>query len=305
MKLGCTPPMACGRDQSVKRRVCGSFCKKRRRRPGNFPRPDSLHRWREPVESTSAIRHPIRECLGLLWVGERPSVFRLQLHKAAVAELHANNRGSHTNPMCLFSGSSRMRWPVAAKMALASAGAAGGTGGSPMPRTSPVVCKRAHLDARRLVQAQALVGMEVGLLRHAVGVGQLGSGSRGPVPRRRRLRPAPRSSPGRCTLPTSQATKTLSMRMPALVAVTSTTSATGTPKDKVKARPRPRLPSVPAASGCAPARHLAHGLQHAARGLVRAQAQPLGQRVGAGGADQLVEETFVQEAVARRTDRAP
>src|SRR5262245_65820196 len=32
-----------------------------------------------------------------------------------------------TNAMCLFSGSSRMRLPVAAKMALASAGGAGGT----------------------------------------------------------------------------------------------------------------------------------------------------------------------------------
>ena len=41
-----------------------------------------------------------------------------------------------TNGMCLPSGSSRIRRPVAAKMALASAGAAGGTGGSPTPRIS-------------------------------------------------------------------------------------------------------------------------------------------------------------------------
>ena len=40
----------------------------------------------------------------------------------------------YTKSMCLFSGNSRMRLPVEAKMALASAGAAGGTGGSPMPR---------------------------------------------------------------------------------------------------------------------------------------------------------------------------
>jgi hypothetical protein len=43
----------------------------------------------------------------------------------------------YTKSMCLFSGNSRMRLPVAAKMALASAGAAGGTGGSPMPRMAP------------------------------------------------------------------------------------------------------------------------------------------------------------------------
>src|SRR6266852_1610187 len=43
-----------------------------------------------------------------------------------------------TKSTCLFSGSSRIRLPVAAKMALASAGAAGGTVGSPMPRTSLV-----------------------------------------------------------------------------------------------------------------------------------------------------------------------
>ena len=42
--------------------------------------------------------------------------------------------GGHAKRMCFRNGNSRMRCPVAAKMALASAGAAGGTGGSPMPR---------------------------------------------------------------------------------------------------------------------------------------------------------------------------
>lgn len=37
----------------------------------------------------------------------------------------------------LFRGNSRTRFPVRAKIALARAGAAGGTGGSPIPRTSP------------------------------------------------------------------------------------------------------------------------------------------------------------------------
>ena len=41
----------------------------------------------------------------------------------------------HTKSMNLLNGISRMRLPVAANMALASAGAAGGTGGSPMPLT--------------------------------------------------------------------------------------------------------------------------------------------------------------------------
>lgn len=46
-----------------------------------------------------------------------------------------HDRPSQTKSMNLLNGISRMRLPVAAKMALASAGAAGGTGGSPMPRT--------------------------------------------------------------------------------------------------------------------------------------------------------------------------
>jgi len=46
-----------------------------------------------------------------------------------------HDRLSQTKSMNLLNGISRMRLPVAAKMALASAGAAGGTGGSPIPRT--------------------------------------------------------------------------------------------------------------------------------------------------------------------------
>jgi hypothetical protein len=42
----------------------------------------------------------------------------------------------HAKLTLLLSGSSRTRFPVRAKMAFASAGAAGGTGGSPIPRTS-------------------------------------------------------------------------------------------------------------------------------------------------------------------------
>lgn len=42
-------------------------------------------------------------------------------------------------------GISRRRLPVAAKMALASAGAAGGTGGSPMPRTGPCSSARTSI----------------------------------------------------------------------------------------------------------------------------------------------------------------
>ena len=47
-----------------------------------------------------------------------------------------HSRASQTKSMNLLNGISRMRLPVAAKMAFASAGAAGGTGGSPMPRTA-------------------------------------------------------------------------------------------------------------------------------------------------------------------------
>ena len=43
----------------------------------------------------------------------------------------------HAKSTDLERGSSRIRWPVAAKIALASAGAAGGTPGSPMPRSLP------------------------------------------------------------------------------------------------------------------------------------------------------------------------
>ncbi|MEH2610617.1 hypothetical protein V1293_002906 [Bradyrhizobium sp. AZCC 1693] len=46
----------------------------------------------------------------------------------------------HANLTLLFRGSSRTRFPVRAKMAFASAGAAGGTGGSPIPRTSLPSC---------------------------------------------------------------------------------------------------------------------------------------------------------------------
>ena len=43
----------------------------------------------------------------------------------------------HAKSTELENGKSRMRWPVAAKIAFASAGAAGGTPGSPTPRSLP------------------------------------------------------------------------------------------------------------------------------------------------------------------------
>ncbi len=70
----------------------------------------------------------------------------------------------HTKSMNLLKGISRIRFPVAAKIALASAGAAGGTGGSPTPPHLGIVLKPAHFDHRTLVDPHRFVVVVVGLL---------------------------------------------------------------------------------------------------------------------------------------------
>ena len=78
----------------------------------------------------------------------------------------------HTKSMNLLKGISRMRFPVAAKIALASAGAAGGTGGSPTPLHLGIVLQSANLDDRTLVDPHRFVVVVVGLLHRALCVGE-------------------------------------------------------------------------------------------------------------------------------------
>ena len=88
-----------------------------------------------------------------------------------------------------FTGSTRMRLPVAAKIALHSAGATGGTGGSPTP---PRIRRSDDhgFDLRRVGDAQHLVGVEVFLLGtpSLIVISPLSA-----AVRRRRRRPAPAS----------------------------------------------------------------------------------------------------------------
>ena len=62
----------------------------------------------------------------------------------------------------------RSRLPVAAKTALATAGPTGATPGSPTPVGGFGRLHDMHLDLRHLVDAQHLIGVEVGLLDLAV-----------------------------------------------------------------------------------------------------------------------------------------
>jgi hypothetical protein len=55
----------------------------------------------------------------------------------------------------------------------------------------------------------------------------------------------------------------------------------------------------------APARHLANCLENTTRRFMPAEPQPFLQRVGAGGVDQLIEKTVMEEAIAGRADRPP
>src|SRR6266851_6101200 len=105
------------------------------------------------VAGSRPDRHVVRADMAIRAAGVREDLVDLAPHRQARVlsqgrrghQEHGNHIADHfarapqTNSMCLFSGSSRMRLPVAAKMALARAGAAGGTLGSPMPRTSLVL----------------------------------------------------------------------------------------------------------------------------------------------------------------------
>jgi hypothetical protein len=63
--------------------------------------------------------------------------------------------------------------PVAAKIALPSAGAAGGTGGSPMPRIFVPFSRPTTTISGHCVEAHGLVVVVVLLLRASIGIGDL------------------------------------------------------------------------------------------------------------------------------------
>ena len=72
-------------------------------------------------------------CGGTVLGGDQAQTYE----QAKTHAFHGFRSGpAYTNAMCLFMGSSRTRTPLAAKIALASAGGAAGTGGSPTPRMS-------------------------------------------------------------------------------------------------------------------------------------------------------------------------
>ena len=95
-----------------------------------------------------------------------------------------------------FSGSERMRLPVAAKIALHSAGATTATGGSPTPPQKPPLGTMHGLDLRHLGQPQHLVVVEVRLLDPAVLDGDLAVERGGQPVDGRRFRSASRRSAG-------------------------------------------------------------------------------------------------------------
>ena len=73
---------------------------------------------------------------------------RLSAVKSSVQLSHPHLRS------CFDSGSDRTRLPVAAKIALHSAGTTGGSAGSPRPVGGIVGDQEVHLDRRRLAHAQ-------------------------------------------------------------------------------------------------------------------------------------------------------
>ena len=122
--------------------------------------------------------------------------------------------------------------------------------------------------------------------------------------------PSPQTTPpwtwfskltGSMTLPTSAATQTLSILMPASVMVTSTISATAVPKDSTNATPRPfPLPSGPFQSAISPTRFQQLAVD---RNLAHLDARL--QRIEPRGVDQFVDEALGEEAVGRGADRPP
>ena len=63
-------------------------------------------------------------------------------------------------------GSERMRLPVAAKIAFATAAATGGVAGSPAPpQISAAARHQMHVDLRRLGKAHHAIGVEIALHR--------------------------------------------------------------------------------------------------------------------------------------------
>src|SRR5690606_2824909 len=97
--------------------------------PAGKPVPDRYRAFGEFVEDPSGADGFLRE--GRDDEGEN----------ADEGEAYGFHDGApQTKSTCLLNGISRRRMPVAAKMAPANAGAAGGTGGSPIPRTREPFC---------------------------------------------------------------------------------------------------------------------------------------------------------------------
>ena len=119
-----------------------------------------------------------------------------------------------------------MRLPVAAKMALHSAGMTGGSAGSPRPVGRMVGGQEMHLDRRRLVDAQRLHRVEI-RLHHAAAIDGDRLAQRRAQPIQRRALHLVLGAAGLMIwLPTSPTTQTWSSLMsPDGATVACTTSA--------------------------------------------------------------------------------